>query len=160
MAGTASQAVKKIRSWHGYSEADGRADRYIVKPWGRWTGNTKATAKKNPWCQITVSECLHSVSVSTSKSAGCTQAMKWYKARKRWKANGATPKAGWQVFYHFKQKNGKRKNVPGHTGLCISVNTKTGYMTVEEGNKSNKVGRRTIKYKSADVLGFGIPPYK
>ena len=93
MAGTASQAVKKIRSWHGYSEADGRADRYIVKPWGRWTGNTKATAKKNPWCQITVSECLHSVSVSTSKSAGCTQAMKWYKARKRWKANGATPKA-------------------------------------------------------------------
>lgn len=158
MAGTAAQAIAKAKSWHGLKEG-AQVDKAIVTPWDRWTGN-KAKSKKNPWCQIFCSECLHSVKVSTSASAGCTQAMKWYKTRKRWKANGATPKAGWQVFYHFKQKNGKRKKIPGHTGICLSVNTKTGYMTVEEGNKSNKVGRRTIKYKSADVLGFGIPPYK
>lgn len=160
MAGTSAQAVKKIKSWNGASEANGLADKWIVKPWGKWTGNTKARAKKTPWCQITVCECLHSVKVSTSASAGCTQAMRWYKARKRWKARGAVPKAGWQVFYHFKQKNGKRKKVPGHTGLCIAYNSKTGYMTVQEGNKNNKCAKRVIKYNSLDVLGFGIPPYK
>ena len=168
MAGTAAQAIAKVKSWHGLKEG-AQADAKIVKPWGKWTGNKKASSKKNPWCQITCSQCLHSVSVGTSASAGCTQAMKWYKARKRWKANGSTPKAGWQVFYHFKKKKWDKKlkkyvyyrsKYPGHTGVCISVNTKTGYMKVEEGNKQNKVGTRTIKYKSADVLGFGIPPYK
>ena len=160
MAGSASDAIRLIRSWNGYSESNGKADRYIVKPWGRWTGNTKVSAKKTPWCQITVSECLHKSKVSTSSSAGCTQAMKWYKARKRWKKHGTTPKPGWQVFYHFKQKNGKRKSVPGHTGLCISVSTKTGIMKVQEGNHHNSCSVRTIRFKSADILGFGVPPYK
>lgn len=153
MAGTSAQARAKIKSWLGYSESNGKADKYIVKPWGKWTGNTKASSKKNPWCQITVSECLHSVKVSTSASAGCTQAQKWYKSRKRLKSRGVKPSPGWQVFYDFK---GKGK--PTHTGLVYSVNGK--YMTVIEGNNKNAVRARKILYSSKSVLSFGVPPYK
>lgn len=153
MAGTSAQARAKIKSWLGYSEANGKADKYIVKPWGKWTGNRKASSKKNPWCQITVSECLHSVKVSTSASAGCTQAQKWYKSRKRLKARGVKPSPGWQVFYNF--KGGKN---PTHTGLVYSVSGK--YMTVIEGNNKNAVRTRKILYTSKSVLSFGVPPYK
>lgn len=153
MSGTAAQARAKIKSWLGYSESNGKADKYIVKPWGKWTGNTKASSKKNPWCQITVSECLHSVKVSTSSSAGCYQAQKWYKSRKRLKARGVKPSPGWQVFYDFKG-NGK----PTHTGLVYSVSGK--YMTVIEGNNKNAVRARKILYASKSVLSFGVPPYK
>ena len=153
MAGTSAQARAKIKSWLGYSESNGKADKYIVKPWGRWTGNTKASSKKNPWCQITVSQCLHSVKVSTSASAGCSQAQKWYKSRKRLKKRGVKPSPGWQVFYDFK---GKGK--PTHTGLVYSVSGK--YMTVIEGNNKNAVRARKILYTSKSVLSFGVPPYK
>lgn len=153
MAGTAAQARAKIKSWLGYSESNGKADKYIVKPWGKWTGNTKASSKKNPWCQITVSECLHSVKVSTSPSAGCYQAQKWYSSRKRLKKRGVKPSPGWQVFYDFKG-NGK----PTHTGLVYSVSGK--YMTVIEGNNKNAVRARKILYTSKSVLSFGVPPYK
>ena len=153
MAGTSAQACAKIKSWLGYSESNGKADKFIVKPWGKWTGNTKATSKKNPWCQITVSECLHNVKVSTSSSAGCTQARNWYKARKRLKSRGTKPSKGWQVFYNF--KGGKN---PTHTGLVYSVSGK--YMTVIEGNNKNAVRARKILYASKNVLCFGVPPYK
>lgn len=153
MAGTSAQARAKIKSWLGYSESNGKADKYIVKPWGRWTGNTKASSKKNPWCQITVSQCLHSVKVSTSASAGCSQAQKWYRSRKRLKKRGVKPSPGWQVFYDFKG-NGK----PTHTGLVYSVSGK--YMTVIEGNNKNAVRARKILYTSKSVLSFGVPPYK
>lgn len=152
MAGTAAQARAKIKSWLGYSEANGKADKYIVKPWDRWTG-CKATAKKNPWCQITVSECLHSVKVSTSSSAGCRQAQKWYSSRKRLKKRGVKPSPGWQVFYNFKGGTN-----PTHTGLVYSVSGK--YMTVIEGNNKNAVRARKILYSSKYVLSFGVPPYK
>ena len=152
MAGTSAQARAKIKSWLGYSESNGKADKYIVKPWDRWTG-CKATAKKNHWCQITVSECLHSVKVSTCASAGCYQAQKWYSSRKRLKKRGVKPSPGWQVFYDFKG-NGK----PTHTGLVYSVSGK--YMTVIEGNNKNAVRARKILYTSKSVLSFGVPPYK
>lgn len=151
MAGTAAQARAKMKSWLGLKEGP-QVDKAIVKPWDRWTG-CKATSKKNPWCQIAVSECLHSVKVSTSKSAGCTQARLWYKARKRLKARGVKPTPGWQVFYNFK---GGTK--PTHTGLVYSVSGK--YMTVIEGNNKNAVRSRKILYSSKYVLCFGVPPYK
>lgn len=154
MAGTAAQACAKFKSWYVLkcSESNGRADKYIVKPWDKWTG-CKATAKKNPWCQISVSECLHSVKVSTSSSAGCKQAQAWYKARKRLKKRGTKPATGWQVFYNF--KGGKN---PTHTGLVYKISG--SYICVYEGNKANAVGVRKIKYNSKYILSFGVPPYK
>lgn len=155
MAGTAAQACAKMKKWLDLkcSESNGKADKYIVKPWGRWTGNTKVSAKNNPWCQITCSQALHSTGTKTSASAGCYQAQKWYKARKRLKKRGVKPARGWQVFYNFK---GGTK--PTHTGLIYSISGK--YITVIEGNSRNAVRARKIAYNSKSILSFGVPPYK
>ena len=165
MAATAAAAVKKIRSWHGDSEKNGRAQKDIMNPYNKLMGCHKSV-KTTAWCAITIVVMLWLIGVKRfCKSAGCTQQMKWYKARKRWKNCGVTPKVGWIVMYHFKKWDKKKKKYvrsskAGHTGTVIAVNTKTGYMKVEEGNKKDAVGTRIIKYKSADVLGFCIPYYK
>lgn len=151
MAGTSAQVRAKAHSWLGYGEANGKAQKYIIRPWNRWV-HRSVNCKTTPWCQIFMSSLLHQCSVSTSASAGCYQAMKWYKARKRWKSRGVKPSAAWQVFYDFK---GKGK--PTHTGIVYSISG--SYITCIEGNKSNTTGKRKIRYDSKSILGFGIPKY-
>lgn len=156
MAGTAQDARKKFKSWNGYSESNGKAQKYIVNPYNKISGrhlNCKSTA----WCQIAVVSCLYQSGVKKYYiTSGCLQALNWYKKKKRYKARGVKPQIAWQVFYDFKH-TGK----PTHTGIVTSVDSKKkGYMYVIEGNKSNKVGYRHISYKSKDILGFGLPYYK
>ena len=156
MAGTAQDARKKFKSWNGYSESNGKAQKYIVNPYNKISGrhlNCKSTA----WCQIAVVSCLYQSGVKKYYiTSGCLQALNWYKKKKRYKARGVKPQVGWQVFYDFKG-NGK----PTHTGMVTSVNyKKNGYIYVIEGNKSNKVGYRHISYTSKNILGFGLPYYK
>ena len=156
MAGSAQDARKKFKSWNGYSESNGKAQKYIVNPYNKISGrhlNCKSTA----WCQIAVVSCLYQSGVKKYYiTSGCLQALNWYKKKKRYKARGVKPQIAWQVFYDFKH-TGK----PTHTGIVTSVDSKKkGYMYVIEGNKSNKVAYRHISYKSKDILGFGLPYYK
>ena len=165
MAATASAAVKKIRSWHGDSESNGRAQHDIMNPYNKLMGCHKSV-KTTAWCAITIVVMLWLIGVKTfCKSAGCTQQMRWYKRKKRWKDRGVTPQIGWIPMYHFKKWDKKkkkyvRKSVPGHTGCVIAVNTKKHLMQVEEGNNKNAVRTRTIDYRSLDIMGFCIPYYK
>ena len=153
---TAAQARDKFKSWNGYSESNGKAQKYIIQPWNKKTGRS-VNCKTTPWCAITTASCLIQIGVTKlSTSAGCTQQMSWYKSKKRWKNRGVKPQVGWLVFYDFK---GKGK--PTHTGMITSVNyKKKGYIYVIEGNKDNKVGYRHISYTSKNILGFGLPYYK
>lgn len=152
---TASQAKTKFKSWNGYSESNGKAQKYIVQPWNKKTGMRK-NCKTTPWCAIATASCLLQIGVKKlNTSAGCLQQMRWYKAKKRWKNRGVVPKIGWLVFYDFKGKGN-----PTHTGMITSVNyKKEGYIYVIEGNKSNKVGYRHISYNSKYILGYGLPYY-
>lgn len=164
MAGTAADAVKQVKSWHGLKEGP-PVDKAIMNPYNKLT-KRHLKSKTCPWCRITslMAQVLSGVK-TYYKTSGCKQAVAWYKKKGRWKDRGATPKVGWEVFYHFKKYNKKKKKWvrpagPTHCGTVTAVNTKTGYMKVEEGNKKNAVGTRIIKFKSLDVLGFGIPYYK
>lgn len=153
---TAAKARTKFKSWNGYSESNGKAQKYIVDPWNKYMG-MKVNCKNTAWCAIATASCLHQVGVTKlSMSAGCTTQMKWYKSKKRWRNRGAVPKVGDLVFYDF-----KGKGTATHTGMVTSVNyKKKGYIYVIEGNKSNKVGYRHISYTSKYILGFGVPYYK
>lgn len=153
---TAAKARSKFKSWNGYSESNGKAQKYIVDPWNKYMG-MKVNCKKTAWCAIATASCLRQVGVTKlSMSAGCTTQMKWYKSKKRWRNRGAVPKVGDLVFYDF-----KGKGTATHTGMVTSVNyKKKGYIYVIEGNKSNKVGYRHISYTSKYILGFGVPYYK
>lgn len=156
MAGTAQDARKKFKSWNGYSESNGKAQKYIIKPYNK-IAKRNLNCKTTPWCQIAVVSCLYQAGVKKYYiTSGCLQALNWYKKKKRFKKRGVKPQVAWQVFYDFKG-NGK----PTHTGLITSVDyKKKGYIYVIEGNKSNKVGYRHISYNSKYILGYGLPYYK
>lgn len=164
MAGTAADAVKQMKAWHGLKEGK-PVDKAIMAPYNKLT-KRHLSSKTCAWCRIAslMAQVLSGVKKFYSTS-GCKQAVAWYKKKGRWKNRGVTPKPGWEVFYHFKKYDKKKKKWvrpagPTHSGLVTAVNTKTGYMKVEEGNKKNAVGTRIIKFKSLDVYGFGIPYYK
>lgn len=155
---TAVQAKTKFKSWNGYSESNGKAQKYIVTPWNRKVGR-KVNCKSTPWCAISTASDLLQIGVKAlSTSAGCTQQMKWYKSKKRFRKRGSVPKVGDLVFYNFKNNSTSKST---HTGMVTSVNyKKKGYIYVIEGNKSNKVGYRHIAYNSKSIVGFGVPCYK
>jgi len=153
---TAAKARTKFKSWNGYSESNGKAQKYIVDPWNKYMG-MNVNCKKTAWCAIATASCLKQVGIKKlSMSAGCTTQMKWYKSKKRFHARGSyVPKVGDLVFYDFK---GEGKAT--HTGMVTSVNyKKKGYIYVIEGNKSNKVGYRHVSYNSKSILGFATPFY-
>ena len=154
--GTAQDARLLFKSWNGYSESNGKAQKYIMKPYNKISGRN-LNVKTTPWCQIAVVSCLYQAGVKKYYiTSGCTQAMNWYKKKGRFKKRGATPQVGWQVFYNFKDSSTSKST---HTGIVTSVDKKKGYMYVIEGNKSNKVGYRHIKYNSKSIVGFGLPYY-
>lgn len=156
MNGSAEDARKLFKSWNGYSESNGKAQKYIIKPYNK-ISKRNLNCKTTPWCQIAVVSCLYQAGVKKYYiTSGCLQALNWYKNKKRFKKRGVKPQVAWQVFYDFKG-NGK----PTHTGLITSVNyKKKGYIYVIEGNKGNKVAYRHISYNSKYILGYGVPFYK
>ena len=155
--GTAQDARLLFKSWNGYSESNGKAQKYIMKPYNKISGRN-LNVKTTPWCQIAVVSCLYQAGVKKYYiTSGCTQAMNWYKKKGRFKKRGVVPQVGWQVFYNFKDSSTSKST---HTGIITSVNyKKKGYIYVIEGNKSNKVGYRHIKYNSKSIVGFGVPYY-
>lgn len=155
---TASQARAKFKSWNGLKEGP-EVDKKIINPWAKKTGRSGVKSKSTPWCAIATASCLIQVGVTKlSTSAGCTQQLKWYKSKKRFRKRGSVPKVGDLVFYNFKDSSTSKST---HTGMVTSVNyKKKGYIYVIEGNKSNKVGYRHISYTSKSIVGFGVPYYK
>lgn len=161
MAGTAEDARKLFKSWNGLKEGPA-VDKAIINPWNKKTGRKPpAKSKTTPWCAIATASCLIQSGVKTlSTSAGCKQQVAYYKARKRWKARGTKPKAGWLVFYDFKKnKDGN----PTHTGMITSADyKKKGYAYAIEGNKNDKVGYRHFSYAASNksIVGYAVPYYK
>lgn len=161
--GSASQARVKFKSWNGLTEGK-PADKAIVNPWKKKTGRKGVTSSNTPWCAISTASCLIQTKVTRlCTSAGCTQQLKWYKAKKRFRRRGSVPKVGDLVFYNFKNSSTSKST---HTGMVTSVNyKKKGYIYVIEGNKKLKngkdgVGYRHIAYTSKSIVGFGVPYYK
>lgn len=163
--GTEAEARKLFKSWNGIKEG-AECDKKIISAWNKRQGRS-VKSKTTPWCAIAVASCLiqSGVTTGTSKgsagiSAGCTQQMNYYKSKKRWKSKTTKPQAGWIVYYNFKGGT----STATHCGMVTSTDyKKKGYMYVIEGNKSDKVGYRHVKYGKnvyKYVLGYGVPYYK
>lgn len=154
--GTATTAAKLFKSWKGLNETTKHAQtqKKIINPYNKISGR-HLDCKTTPWCQIAVVSCLYQSGLKKYYvTAGCKQAVSWYKNKKRWKSKSTKPKVGWQVFYDFKGKGN-----PTHTGLVVAVSGNK--VTVYEGNKNNAVGARTFNYKSYAkyLVGWGLPYY-
>ena len=154
-----AKSVAKAKSLEGASESNGRAQKEVGNPYSRCTG-IKFNVKKKAWCQamnVAIDFVTKTVKRYTT-TAGCRQAVKWFKNKKRWYKKGSTPKLGDQAYFDFKRK---KATYATHTGRIISVDTKKHTCITEEGNVSNKVKRRCFNYLTYKaLLGFGRPFYK
>ena len=154
-----TKSVNKAKSFDGASESNGRAQKEIGNPYSKCTG-IKCNVKKKAWCQA-LNVALDYVTKTVKRfttTAGCRQAVKWFKAKKHWYKKGSTPKLGDQAYFDFKRKKAKYAT---HTGRIISVDTKKHTCVTEEGNVQNTTKRRKFNYLTYKyLLGFGRPFYK
>ena len=159
MATSVQKSVAKVKSFDGASEKNGRAQKEIGNPYSKCV-KRKVSVKVTPWCQMmcVVADYVTKTVKKFTTTAGCRQALNWFKKHKAYHKKGATPKVGDQAFYDFKRKKAKS---PTHTGRVIKVNTKKHTCTVEEGNTHNTTKTRTFNYLTYSyLLGFGRPLYK
>ena len=154
-----STMSSKMKSWVGYSEKNGKAQKYIMSPYNKLT-KRKLNVKTTPWCQITCVSADYQTKVvkKYSTTAGCRQALNWFKKKKHYYKKGTTPKVGDQTFYDFKRKKASK---PTHTGRVASVSTAKHTCVVVEGNTQNTTKKRCFNYQTYKyLLGFGRPFYK
>ena len=124
------------------------------------------TAHKNdPWCSEFVSACAIQTFGKKDAityfplTASCPRMVVEAKAKSIFvERDSYVPKPGDFVMYDWDDSGkGDNKNSPDHVGIAEKV--KDGVITVIEGNKHNKVARRTIKVNGKYIRGFVTPHY-
>ncbi len=158
----ASEVIKQAQAWVGKKEADGSHKSiidlynefrplprlYKVKYTDSWCATfVSAVAIKLGYTKIIPVECSCERMIELFKKLGC------------WIENeNITPKKGWVIFYHWKDKgNGDCIGWANHVGIVERV--ASGKITVIEGNYGNAVKRRTLKVNGQYIRGYGLPKY-
>lgn len=131
-----------------------------VKPQGY------SAKKSDPWCAEFVSACAIQTFGKKDAisffplSASCSRMIVEAKAKGIWvEKDSYVPESGDFILYAWDDPDPKKdnKNSPDHVGIVEKV--KDGSITVIEGNKHNKVSRRTIKVNGKYIRGFVTPHY-
>lgn len=126
------------------------------------------TAKKNdPWCAEFVSACAIQTFGKKNAitffplTASCPRMIKEAIAKSIWvEKDSYKPEPGDFILYDWEDDDPKsdNKHSPKHVGIVEKV--KDGVITVIEGNKHNKVARRTVKINGKCIRGFVTPHYE
>lgn len=153
---TREQAVAQAKAWHGKKESDG-SYKEIVDVY-----NSAATVKaaySTPWCAEYISAIGIKIGADFPISTSCGEQIKMWKAIGCWVEDDAyVPTPGDVIYYDWDDK-GKGDDTTGHdhTGMVIEVNGST--FKVEEGNKKDAVGTRTMSINSQYIRGYAVPKY-
>lgn len=121
--------------------------------------------KKDPWCAEFVSACAIQTFGKKDAitffplSASCPRMVVEAKAKSIFvERDSYVPKKGDFILYDWDDSGkGDNKNSPDHVGIVEKV--KDGVITVIEGNKHDKVARRTITVNGKYIRGFVTPHY-
>lgn len=153
---TREQAVAQAKAWHGKKESDG-SYKEIVDVY-----NSAATAKaaySTPWCAEFISAIGIKIGADFPISTSCGEQINMWKAMGCWVEDDAyVPTPGDVIYYDWDDK-GKGDDTTGHdhTGMVIEVNGSK--FKVEEGNKKDAVGTRTMSINGQYIRGYAVPKY-
>ena len=114
--------------------------------------------QKDPWCATWVSAVLIKAGVKINYECSCNELIKLNKDL--WvEDDNYMPKIGDLVLYDWQDTGvGDNKGSADHVGIVCEINS-TGFKVIE-GNMSNKVGYRTLKYNGKFIRGFITPHYE
>ena len=108
------------------------------------------------WCACFVSWCAdqsgYIQSGAIPKFSLCSDGVKWFESKGRFRDASYTPAAGDIIFFDW-GNNG----TSDHVGIVESVSG--GTVNTIEGNSGDKVARRSYRIGSSNIYGYGVPAY-
>lgn len=161
MGRTAQDVLDVMRSWIGYSEANGKHKQIIDlynshKPLARGY----AVKYSDEWCDTTVSAAAIKAGVVDliGTECGCEQHVKIFQSMGIWMEDGTiTPIPGDIILYNWDDATQPNDGYSDHIGYVESVSGRT--ITLIEGNKNEAVARREIPVGWGYIRGYARPKY-
>lgn len=158
---TAQDVLNVMRSWLGFSEANGKFKQIIDlynshKPLARGY----AVKYTDEWCDTTVSAAAIKAGAVDliGTECGCEEHVKIFKQKGIWIEDGTiTPKPGDIVLYNWDDNTQPNDGYSDHIGYVESVSGNT--ITTIEGNKGEAVARRTLNIGNGNIRGYARPKY-
>lgn len=152
-----SEAVAKINGLSG-----DKAHNWVVDTYNSITPRPRGykLQTKDPWCAATISAVFHALGYDDLAECSCPVMIQKAKELGIWHENDDfRPQAGDLILYDW-QDSGKGDDVgvADHIGMVVKVDGDK--MIVREGNKSGKMGNRTININARYIRGFITPPYE
>lgn len=162
MSRTANDLISVLRSWIGFSEANGKY-RSIIDLYNSHQPLARGYKVRysDEWCDTTVSAAAIKTGMTDliGTECGCEEHVKIFKKKGIWIEDGTVrPEPGYIVLYNWKQFSQPNDGYSNHIGVVESVQGNT--FTVIEGNKGNAVSRRTIPIGWGYIRGFATPRYE
>lgn len=161
MGVTAQDVLNVMRSWIGFSEANGKFKQIIDlynshKPLARGY----AVKYTDEWCDTTVSAAAIKAGAVDliGTECGCEKHVDIFKAKGIWIEDGTiTPQPGDIILYNWDDGTQPNDGYSDHIGYVESVSGNT--ITTIEGNKGEAVGRRTLTVGAGNIRGYARPKY-
>lgn len=161
MGVTAQDVLNVMRSWLGYSEANGKFKQIIDlynshKPLARGY----AVKYTDEWCDTTVSAAAIKAGAVNliGTECGVEQHVKIFKQKGIWIEDGTiTPQPGDIIVYNWDDNTQPNDGYSDHIGYVESVSGKT--IIAIEGNKGEAVARRTLSVGNGNIRGYARPKY-
>ena len=158
---TAQQVLDVARGWIGYSEDNGKYKQILDvynshKPLARGY----KIQPSDQWCDAFVSACAIKAGAVglIGTEVSCEKHIAIFKEKGIWNEDGKiTPKAGDIILYNWDDSTQPNDGNADHIGYVEEVSG--GKVTVIEGNKSDAVGRRTVKVGAGNIRGYAQPRY-
>lgn len=158
---TAQQVLDQARAWIGLKESD-NSYYEVLNTYNSHKPLARGYAIKpgDSWCDAFVSAvAIKAGAVDLiGTEVSCEQHIAIFKAKGIWVEDGTiAPEPGDVILYNWDSSSQPNDGGADHIGYVESVSN--GYITVIEGNKSDAVGRRTLKVGSGSIRGFAKPKY-
>lgn len=161
MSRTAQTYLNVMRSWIGYSEANGKF-KQIIDLYNKEKPLPRGYAVKytDEWCDTTISAAGIKAGMIDliGRECGCENHIAIFKQLGIWEEDGTiTPKPGYIILYNWDDRTQPNDGRADHIGVVESVSN--GQITVIEGNKGEAVARRVLSVGNGYIRGYAMPKY-
>lgn len=161
MGVTAQDVLNVMRSWLGYSEANGK-HRIIIDLYNSHPPLARGYKVKytDEWCDTCVSAAAIKAGARDliGTECGCEKHIEIFKAKGIWQEDGTVrPQVGWIILYNWDDGTQPNDGYSDHIGYVEEVYDT--YMIVIEGNKGEAVARRKLTIGHGNIRGYACPKY-